>query len=76
MFHVLDHADVVYSGEYLSQSTQYVTEHYEIGLDEAVRAGIKILYTDMLHTLSHAKEIVLGGNCLEYWHPIEDWQVD
>lgn len=76
MFHVLDHADVVYSGDHLSQSTQYVTEHYEIGLDEAGRAGIKIIYTDMLHSLSHAKEVVLGGNALDDWHSIEDWQLD
>lgn len=51
MFHVLDHADIVYSGD-LSQATQYVIEHYCKKLDEAVRAGIKILYTDALHNAS------------------------
>ncbi len=73
MFHVLDHSDVVYTGD-LSQSTQYVIEHYGKRLDEAVQAGIRILYTDMLHSLNHAKEAVLGRPDL--WHPIEDWKVD
>ncbi len=48
MFHVLDHADVVYTGE-LSDSTRYVIEHYNKTLDEAIRSGIKILYTDAQH---------------------------
>jgi hypothetical protein len=73
MFHVLDQADVVYTGD-LSQSTQYVIEHYGKKIDEAVRSGIKILYTDMLHSLSHAKEIVLGTP--DIWRPIADWEVD
>ncbi len=75
MFHVLDHSGVVYTGD-LSQSTQYVIEHYGQRLDEAVRAGIKILYTDMLHGLQHAKEIVRGHPSPELWHPIDDWRVD
>ncbi len=73
MFHVLDHSDVVYTGN-LSQSTQYVIEHYDKRLDDAVQAGIRILYTDMLHSLNHAKEAVLGSPDL--WYPIEDWKVD
>ena len=32
MFYVLDHADVVYTGE-LSQATLYVVEHYGVKLD-------------------------------------------
>ena len=73
MFHVLDHSDIVYTGD-LSQSTQYVIDHYGKKLDEAVRSGIKILYTDMLHSLNHAKEAVLASP--NDWHPIEDWKVD
>ncbi|MDP1653683.1 MAG: hypothetical protein Q8L56_13265 [Rhodocyclaceae bacterium] len=75
MFHVLDHTDVVYSGD-LSQSTQYVIEHYGKQLDEAVRSDIKILYTDMLHSLDQAKESALGSRSPDLWHPIEDWKVD
>ena len=55
MFHVFDHAAVVYSGE-LSQATQYVIEHYGESLDEAIRSGIKIAYTDPLHSLSEARQ--------------------
>jgi hypothetical protein len=73
MFHVLDHADVVYTGD-LSQTTQYVIEHYGRKIDEAVRSGIRILYTDMLHSLNQAKDIMLGSPDL--WNPVEDWQVD
>ncbi len=46
MFQVLDHAAVVYTGE-LSQTTQYIIEHYGQKLDEAIRSGIKIAYTDV-----------------------------
>lgn len=46
MFQVLDHAAVVYTGE-LSQTTQYIIEHYGKKLDEAIRSGIKIAYTDI-----------------------------
>lgn len=60
MFHVFDHADVVYSGE-LSQATQYVIEHYGKKLDEAIRSGIKILYSDSLHSLNEVRQSVLGG---------------
>ena len=50
MFHVLDHTDLVYSGD-LSQATQYVLEHSGKCLDEAIRSGIRILYSDALHSL-------------------------
>ncbi|MBI5900638.1 MAG: hypothetical protein HZB40_15575 [Rhodocyclales bacterium] len=50
MFHVLDHTDLVYSGD-LSQATQYVLEHSGKRLDEAIRSGIRILYSDALHSL-------------------------
>jgi hypothetical protein len=73
MFHVLDHANVVYSGD-LSQSTQYVIEHYGKKLDEAARLGVRILYTDMLHSLNQAKETVLGSPNL--WRPLKVWQID
>ena len=46
MFQVLDHAAVVYTGE-LSQTTQYIIEHYGKKLDEAIRSGIKIAYLDV-----------------------------
>jgi hypothetical protein len=50
MFHVLDHTDLVYSGD-LSQATQYILEHSGKRLDEAIRSGIRILYSDALHSL-------------------------
>lgn len=59
MFHVLDHADVVYSGE-LSQATQYVIERYGQRLDEAIRSGIRIAYTDSLSRLSGAVQAIQG----------------
>ena len=46
MFQVLDHAAVVYTGE-LSQTTRYIIEHYGKKLDEAIRSGIKIAYTEI-----------------------------
>jgi hypothetical protein len=73
MFHVLDHADVVYTGD-LSQSTQYVIERYGKKLDEAVRSGIDILYSDARHSLMQAREMIRESTDL--WHPIEDWKVD
>lgn len=75
MFHVLDHADLVYTGD-LSQSTQYVIDHYGKKLDEAIRTGIKILYSDTLHSLNQAREPMLGTTPANLWHPIEDWKVD
>jgi hypothetical protein len=75
MFHVLDQSGVVYTGN-LSQSTQYVAENYGNRLDEVVRSGIRILYTDMLHSLAHAREVVLGSNSPDLWRPLKDWQVD
>jgi hypothetical protein len=73
MYHVLDHSDVVYTGD-LSASTQYIIDHYGKRLDEAVQTGIRLLYTDMLHTLNHAKDVVLGDP--DHWRRIEDWKVD
>ena len=75
MFHVLDHADVVYSGD-LSQSTQYVIEHYDQNLDKAIRAGIKILYTDPLHSLSAVRQTMPVVSFPDFWKPIEDWKLD
>ncbi|MBI5108413.1 MAG: hypothetical protein HZA62_06660 [Rhodocyclales bacterium] len=51
MFHVLDHTDLVYSGD-LSQATQYILDHSGKRLDEAIRSGIRILYSDALHSLT------------------------
>lgn len=48
MFHVLDHADLVYSGD-LSQATQYILERSGKRLDDAIRSGIRILYSDAQH---------------------------
>lgn len=60
MFHVLDHSEVVYAGD-LSQSTRYVIEHYQTSLDEAIRSGIKILYSDRLHSLSEVGQALSGA---------------
>lgn len=59
MFHVLDHNDIVYSGD-LSQSTQYILEHYGTRFDEAIRTGIKILYSDPSHSLNEARQALRG----------------
>jgi hypothetical protein len=75
MFHVLDHANVVYTGD-LSQSTQYVIDHYGKKLDEAIHAGIKLLYSDALHSLPHAEAAVTGKSPADIWRPIEDWKID
>jgi len=64
MFHVLDHAELVYSGE-LSQATQFIIEHYGYQLDEAIRSGIKIIYTDPLHSLNEARKTVFGGHATD-----------
>ena len=49
MFQVLDHAAVVFSGE-LSQTTQYILDHYGKKLDEAILSGIKITYADVIRS--------------------------
>lgn len=66
MFQVLDHAAVVYTGE-LSQTTQYIIEHYGKKLDEAIRSGIKIAYVE------HS---VLERVVPEFWMAREEWTVD
>jgi hypothetical protein len=73
MFHVLDHADVVYTGE-LSESTQYVIEHYGEKLDEAVQAGIKILYTDALHSLRQVRARALNCESPKSPQPVQPTQ--
>jgi hypothetical protein len=60
MFHVLDHEVVVYTGE-LSESTQYVIEHYGKRFDDAIRSGILILYTDPSHCLHDVRQRILDG---------------
>jgi hypothetical protein len=73
MFQVLDHAAVVYTGE-LSQTTQYIIEHYGKKLDEAIRSGIKITYTDPIQ--SDARQGAQGRVVPEFWKPFDDWTVD
>jgi len=75
MFHVLDHADVVYSGN-LSQSTQFVIEHYGQKLDEAILSGIRILYTDPLHSLIEARQTMFGSSNAGLRKPLMDWEDD
>ena len=75
MFHVIDHADVVYTGE-LSQTTQYVIEHYGNELDEAIRSGIRISYADPHLRLYEVGESVLDNNIQDFWKPVEDWEID
>lgn len=70
MFHVLDHANIVYTGE-LSDTTQYVIEHYGKKLDEAVRAGIRILYTDALHSLRQVKASALNRESQNPPQPVQ-----
>lgn len=60
MFHVLDHADLVYTGE-LSQATQFIIDHYGKKLDEAIRSGIRIAYTDAFHGSSEARRSPSSG---------------
>jgi hypothetical protein len=75
MFHVLDHGDVVYSGE-LSQSTQYVIDRYGNSLDGAIRAGIRIAYGDSRFGLNAVGEAVPDHGTRDFWAPIEDWEID
>jgi len=75
MFHVLDHADVAFSGN-LSQATQYVIEHSGKTLDDAILSGIRILYTDALHGLDEVRQAVLDSRLHEFWEPIEEWEID
>lgn len=75
MFHVLDHADVVYTGE-LSQTTQYVIEHYGQKLDDAIRSGIKIVCADPFRSLNAAGQANPRGSVPDFWMPIDDWELD
>jgi hypothetical protein len=75
MFQVLDHAAVVYTGE-LSQTTQYILEHYGKKLDEAIRSGIKIAYIESIQGLNEAGQSVLAQAIPDFWKPYEDWTVD
>ena len=75
MFHVLDHADVVYTGE-LSQTTQYVIEHYSNTLDGAIRPDIRIEYADPHLQWSEVTETSHGTIHGNLWQPVEDWEID
>ena len=75
MFQVLDHADVVYTGE-LSQATQYVIDHYDHKLDGAIRSGIRIAYADPLLQWKEVAETSNASAARSFWQPIEDWEID
>ena len=75
MFSVLDHADVVYTGE-LSQTTHYVIEHYGKKLDDAIRSGIKIVYADPFRGSNEAGKASPRSSVPSFWMPIEDWELD
>lgn len=75
MFQVLDHANVVYIGE-LSQTTQYVIEHYGKKLDEAIRSGIRIAYADPNRRLNAVGEAILASPVPDFWKPVEEWEID
>lgn len=66
MFHVLDHAHVVYTGD-LSEATRYVIERYGTCLDDAVRSGIRILYSDAQHRLTAPAQPAPDHP----WHPTQ-----
>jgi hypothetical protein len=73
MFQVLDHAAVVYTGE-LSQTTQYIIDHYGKKLDEAIRSGIKIAYADVIR--NEGEQDVSARTVPYCWKPFEDGEVD
>lgn len=75
MFLVLDHNAVVYTGE-LSQTTQYVIEHYGSKLDAAIRSGIRIAYADALSLMNEFGETFLGAANPDFRDPAEDWEID
>jgi hypothetical protein len=65
MFHVLDDADVVFTGE-LSQVTRYVIDHYDRNLDQAIRAGIKITYTDSRLNSDADNKLLIGCSVRDF----------
>ena len=78
MFHVLeldhDHPNVVFSGQ-LSQATGYVMERYGKPLDEAIRSGIRILYTDALHGPAAVLQAAHDGRVSSLQQPIDDDEI-
>lgn len=75
MFHVLDHAHEVFSGE-LSQATQYVIEHYGDTLDGAIRSGVRIAYGEPQLRLSEAGESGSDPAVRKFWRPVNEWDID
>jgi hypothetical protein len=75
MFFVIDHAAVVYSGE-LSQTTQYVIEHYGKKLDEAIRSGVRIAYADARSLWNEFGGTVLGTVEPDLWDPADEGELD
>ena len=75
MFHVLDHGDVVFTGE-LSQTTQYVIDRYGNSLDGAIRSGVRISYADPHFGFNEVGETVGRSGVRDFWAPIEDWEID
>ena len=53
-----------------------VIEHYGIKLDEAIRSGIKIAYTDSLHSKNQAAQTTFGSSVPDFWKPHEEWTLD
>ncbi len=75
MFHVLDHANEVFSGE-LSQATQYIIDHYGNTLDGAIRSGVRIAYAEQQLRLSEVGEAGSGPAVRKFWRPVEEWEID
>ncbi len=75
MFHVLDHAAVVYTGE-LSEATQYIIERYGIKLEDASRSGIRLARTEPPNRMNEATQTLYGFNVPDFWKPFEDWMLD
>ena len=75
MFQVLDHGEVVFTGG-LSQTTQYVIDHYGNTLDGAIRSGVRISYVDPHFGSHEVGETIPGRTVRDFWGPIEDWEID
>lgn len=75
MFHVLDHANLVFAGE-LSQTTQYVIDHYGKTLDDAIRSGVRIAYADPQPRTSEGGDTGSGRSISKFWRPVEEWEID
>lgn len=75
MFHVLDHANLVFTGE-LSQTTQYIIDHYGDTLDGAIRSGVRIAYAEPQLRSGEVGEAGSGPAVRKFWRPIDEWEID